>query len=236
MFEDLANYDPSYHARVPLKRDPLNLALRGGWIVLSLLFSRHPTDVVLWLRSLALNRTKPLTFPIPWLTFDAIREVRGFLRPGMKIFEFGSGHSTIWFARAGAEVYSVEDDHHWYTAVERKLREDRLDRAHLYYADNETDYVGAIDRSGEHAFDILFFDGSYRLQCLQEALPYLKPGGILVFDDSDFNWFDGKDFGVPSDWEKKVFRGWEPLSGGRSETIIWRKPGTLSVDQAEKSG
>ena len=231
MFEDYDSYDPSYHARVPLKRDPLSMMLRGGWIALSLLFSRHPGDAVLWLKSLILNRIKPLTFPIPWLTFDAIREIRAFLRPGMRVFEFGAGHSTVYFAQAGAEVFSVEDDRHWYGVLERKVREERLDRVHLYYADNEADYVGAIERSGERAFDLLFFDGSYRLQCLYKALPLLKPGGLLVFDDADFNWFEGKSFHVPSDWEKKIFRGWEPLSGGRSETIVWRRPGASSVGE-----
>jgi hypothetical protein len=144
-----------------------------------------------------------------------------------------SAHSTVYFAQAGAEVFSVEDDRHWYAVLERKVREERLDRVHLYYTDNEADYVSAIERSGERAFDLLFLDGSYRLQCLYKALPLLKPGGMLVFDDADFNWFEGRSFHVPPDWEKKIFRGWEPLSGGRSETIVWRRPGARSTGESD---
>lgn len=42
--------------------------------------------------------------PIPWLTYPAIEFLKSYVRPGMRILEFGTGASTVWFVRRGCRV------------------------------------------------------------------------------------------------------------------------------------
>ncbi len=46
----------------------------------------------------------------PWLVFDAIHFLENWLKPGMRVFEYGSGVSTFFFAQRVAEVTNEERD------------------------------------------------------------------------------------------------------------------------------
>src|SRR5437016_5174452 len=36
--------------------------------------------------------------PLPWYTYSAIHFLEPRLRDDLKVFEYGSGHSTLWYA------------------------------------------------------------------------------------------------------------------------------------------
>jgi hypothetical protein len=223
IFVDKNNYNPEYHARPPLKRSFPYLFLRFLVLAICLLFSKHPSDLWLWSKSMFLNRLKPLSYPIPWLTFDVIRMLEKIIKPGMNVFEYGSGHSTLFFAGHRMNVYSVEHDKYWYDLMVKKIQYSGIDNVTIYHGDCQEKYVNAIETCGIKNFDIILLDGIHRLNCLYKGLPYLKSGGYLIFDDTDFNWFKDIEIDVPKNWAKKVYSGYEPLAGGRSETTIWRK-------------
>jgi hypothetical protein len=42
-----------------------------------------------------------LEHEIPWLTFPAISRIEEFLEPSIRVFEYGSGGSTLFFCAAG---------------------------------------------------------------------------------------------------------------------------------------
>jgi hypothetical protein len=75
-------------------------------------------------------------------------------------------------------------------------------------------------------------DGSHRKECLVHALGHLKPGGLLVVDNTDWHWYDDVDSLVPASWRKRVYPGWAPFIGHRSETTVW----TASAHAAGGSG
>ena len=62
--------------------------------------------------------------PVPWLTQGAINFLEVFLEqhPSAKILEFGSGASTIWFAKKNVRLYSVEHDIEWYEKINNLLK------------------------------------------------------------------------------------------------------------------
>lgn len=140
---------------------------------------------------------------VPWWTYDAIAEVEAWLaareRP-VRVFEYGSGASTIWLARRADEVHSVE--HHRgfgemmraelvaYPHVSLRIVEPVPSELPVIGSQKEghhgldfAQYVAAIDDvDGE--LDLVVIDGRAREACLTKALARLAPGGIVVFDNS----------------------------------------------------
>ncbi len=51
-----------------------------------------------------------LNYDQPWITFRAILFLDAILQKDMKLWEFGSGSSTLYFAKRVTQVYSVEND------------------------------------------------------------------------------------------------------------------------------
>lgn len=120
----------------------------------------------------------------PWWHVEATRQVAEFLavRPGARVFEYGSGASTAWLARRAHEVISVEHHGEWHKLLTPLVAE--FGNARLWHRELAGEaYIGAIDEAGGE-FDLIVVDGRRRIECLQRALPRLKPGGIVLFDDS----------------------------------------------------
>lgn len=140
---------------------------------------------------------------VPWWTYDAIAAVDGWLsgreRP-IRVFEYGSGASTIWLARRVDEIHSVEHHQEFGDMMRAELAgEEKVSlrviepvaSAHPVVASQKEGhagldfeaYVRSIDDvDGE--FDLVVIDGRAREACLEKAKDRLAPGGIIVFDNS----------------------------------------------------
>jgi hypothetical protein len=140
---------------------------------------------------------------VPWWTYRAIDVVDSWLaaRPHpIRVFEYGSGASTLWLARRADDVHSVEHhvgfaehirptlekhpniDFHVVEAVKSSspaVPTAKEGHAGLDFAD----YVATIDKVGG-SFDLIVIDGRAREACLVAALPRLAPDGIIVYDNS----------------------------------------------------
>jgi hypothetical protein len=123
----------------------------------------------------------------------------------MAVFEWGSGGSTLFFARRVARVVSIEYDAGWCEAVAQRLRAHALANAELRHVPPERGDDGALYRSSDpgfagmsfrryvhgvldypdRAFDVILVDGRARFGCLVTALPKLKDDGVLILDDSE---------------------------------------------------
>ncbi|TAK34069.1 MAG: hypothetical protein EPO21_10830 [Chloroflexota bacterium] len=58
----------------------------------------------------------------PWFTQQATRLLESLLRPDDVGVEWGSGRSTLWFARLVAKLVSVEHNQAWYERVLNQLK------------------------------------------------------------------------------------------------------------------
>ena len=183
LFDD-DSFDPTRDGKVPLRRSPIMLFARLLVHMAGMLFSRHPGDLLRWLKSMVMRR-KPLSYAMPWLTFDAIRAIEDRLRPGQRVFEYGSGHSTVYWSQKSVDLFSVEDDAAWFGLVEAKLK--GLRGVDLFFEQGLLDFVGRIGKC-TGTFDIVLVDGSFRKECMLAAMPKLKPGGLLVVDNTDWHW------------------------------------------------
>lgn len=80
---------------------------------------------------------------IPWLEYRAVRHLNTLLQPDWVMIEFGSGMSTVWFAKRVKHVYSIEDDAPWYDRV--RARFDKLGVHNVTYKLLEGDEYANAD-------------------------------------------------------------------------------------------
>ena len=160
---------------------------------------------------------KPELLPVVQLAIE------GLLLFGGDVFEYGSGHSTVWFARMSNPV-SVEHDEEWYGEVMRSLDVANLNAAvHLV---DEEDIAGVIVDYGQ--FDLILVDciDRQRMAALEMAKEHVRPGGYLVLDDSHWKML-GKAKQCLTGWDLSVVSGLHQRKNGdrrMHETTFYQRP------------
>lgn len=122
----------------------------------------------------------------PWFVPDAVHFLESLLTRDLKVFEWGSGRSTVWLAMHGAHVTSVETDRHWFEDVSREVDQRGLQSLvdlHLTDATGK-DYADII-RSCGGPFDLVIVDGIDRVDCLAAVSAFVKSDGVIVVDNAD---------------------------------------------------
>ncbi len=155
----------------------------------------HPQYISRCLTHNVFNGKTPLDLEIPWFSYGAIDFLEDFVQPHMKVFEYGSGGSTLFFARRAKSVVSVEDNVKWFEWVSRRLEQQALANVSLRLCEfnfkeptgfEQSAYLQAIP---DEKFDIVVIDGSeewthVRPVCFEKAESRVKEGGIIIVDDS----------------------------------------------------
>lgn len=139
-----------------------------------------------WLRSLEAGRPVDKNgAPIPWLNYAAIDFIGEKINPQMRVFEWGAGFSSLWFASKVKEVVSAEDNVVWYEEVNKAT----LGNLRIMSLPAKADYVGAIIKEAEK-FDVIVIDGSHRNDCARACIEKLNANGFVIFDNSDAREYD----------------------------------------------
>lgn len=127
--------------------------------------------------------------PRPWMTPASVAYLSDVVTVGVKILEVGSGASTLWYAEKGATVLSIETDEAWHRSVAAQVTQGNYSKCEVVHvtAAMLTTYLRELPQSG---FDIVIVDhcetgGATRLDSLRAARGRVRPGGLLVLDDSD---------------------------------------------------
>lgn len=118
--------------------------------------------------------------PLPWYTYACTAFLERRITSSMRVFEYGAGMSSLWYAARVAEVVSVEHDSLWADAV----RTQAPPNCDVVLQPELQDYLGAI--AGRGPFDIVVVDGQDRAGAAGAALGALKPDGVIVWDNSDW--------------------------------------------------
>ena len=120
---------------------------------------------------------------LPWLGFRAIKYLDQIIDTNWKVLEFGSGMSTIWFARRCGFLVSIETDKAWYDAVTSMLNERALQNVdYRLCGESEADVLQDYEDS---YFDLVLVDGIRRDRAMMTAILKVKRGGYIYFDNSD---------------------------------------------------
>ncbi len=179
---------------------------------------------------------------VPWWTYAAIDVVDAWLRSRrrpIRVFEFGSGASTLWLARRVDEVHAVE--HH--ASFAARMRPEFAAHRHITLHQVEArpatrpgvpsrkpghqgldfaDYVATIDRVGGR-FDVIVIDGRAREACLQASIPHLAADGLIVYDNSGRRRY--RRAMEASGLVERRFRGLTPTLPYPEQTSLLERPG-----------
>jgi hypothetical protein len=118
--------------------------------------------------------------PLPWFTYPAIEYLNQFNFSDKRVFEYGSGNSSLFWAARTREVVSVESDQQWFNRISLNSPTNLILSLH---ADKEN-YVSCITRQ-EGCFDIIVIDGRWRMSCVDKSIHHLSSEGIIILDNSD---------------------------------------------------
>lgn len=181
--------------------------------------------------------------PSPWLSPAATLFFEKWLHKDQFMAEFGSGLSTVFFAKRVKEIVSIEHYDPWYEKVVdifknenitnidyRLIKEDKnittdeeimkeiapFNPSFLVKSSFKDYYSALSDKPDEH-FDVILVDGRARPECVFSALDKLKSGGLMVLDNSERDRYK-----VVFDLLKK----WDTFTTttGLTDTTFWVKP------------
>jgi hypothetical protein len=118
--------------------------------------------------------------PIPWFTYPAIEYLKQFDFSGKRVFEYGSGNSSLFWAARSASVIAVESSEEWHRNVSAMAPSNLEVRLHT----DRDGYVNSI-AAGSDSFDIIVVDGKWRNACVRACEPFLSDAGFIIIDNSD---------------------------------------------------
>lgn len=181
----------------------------------------------------------------PWISPDATYILKEVLSKNFTGLEYGSGRSTVFLAQRVGKLFSVEHNEEWYNHVRALLKEKGTTNSDLRLIRPEKDvphfhssserqvfitkeeypnkdslfrsYANYIDKFDDHFFDFVLVDGRARESCSLKAIEKLKPGGLLILDNSER---------VRYNKVHERLQSWPRIftTTGLTDTIIWRKP------------
>ena len=148
--------------------------------------NREPCHIILdekYGHALSRRERRPIDArgePLPWYTYPAIEYIRQLDFSNSRVFEYGAGYSSLFWARIADSVISVEKSTEWSDEIAARSP----DNLTLLTISENPQYEDSILAYGK--FDVIIIDGSERLQCANRAIKSLRSGGMIILDNSDW--------------------------------------------------
>ncbi len=187
----------------------------------------------------------------PWMAFGAIDFLRKRITKAMKVFEYGSGGSTLFWSKLASKVVSIEHHEGWYLQMKNVLEQKGIRNVDFRYlppdpestpqqlSSNDPDsylsadesyagirfknYVLSIEEFSAGSLDVVIVDGRARPSCIKHAVSKVAKGGYLVVDNTERDYYL-RNFKFPkSEWNKWTFNGPVPYNYHFSQTTIFQK-------------
>ena len=163
----------------------------------------------------------------PWIVPAAVGWLRRRIRPGWRVLELGAGRSTLWFARRAGEVVSFEDNPFWVAWGRERLAAAGLANVDLRQLPVAR-FLPELGRLADESFDLVVVDfleshGADRVEAVRRARAKLRPGGLLLLDDSDRPVY-AEAYDLLAGWRERRFVGVKDGWPEVCETAIFRRP------------
>ncbi|WP_374001720.1 SAM-dependent methyltransferase [Bdellovibrio bacteriovorus] len=159
--------------------------------------------------------------PIPWITYPCIEFLNNLDLAKCRVFEFGSGASTLYWARRVHSVVSVERDLSWYEKVLSSIPSN----CQIHHCGDEMLYPSVINKCSEE-FDIIVIDGAVRYPSVLEAIKKISVDGIIILDNTE--WYPNAAMLLRELGYVQIdFCGFPPINAFTSCTSIFYKTNKL---------
>lgn len=190
----------------------------------------------------------------PWITFTARDFLDRSLKPTSRVFEWGSGGSTLFLLERAGEVHTIEHDEIWFGKVQQAVLQrgyknwngkliypgscdvsdgkcDPADWRSYQSGDSSLQncdlakYVQSIDQFQDNYFDVIIVDGRARPSCLYHAWRKLSAGGLLILDNAEVSYYRPISGLLTANCSQYLsFAGAGPYITTFWLTNAWRKP------------
>jgi hypothetical protein len=165
---------------------------------------------------------------LPWMNYAVVAFLERRLNKTLSVFEYGSGYSTLFYARRVRNVISVEYDQAWIASIGPRLPPNA---SVLFVPDDvDGDYCRAIARSGD-SFDVVVVDGKDRENCVKQSMQALSSRGVIVLDDSQrAGYAPAISYAQDNGYLTVDFEGLKPTeSSWFRSTILYRRENCLGL-------
>jgi hypothetical protein len=172
--------------------------------------------------------------PIPWYTYPAIEYLAHLDISAMKVLEYGSGNSTLWWAERCAQLVSIESNVDWYNKIANSIR---IFGNTTYLLKTEQDSY--VHQDYLAIADIVIIDGVYRSKCAEALIESVaKSSGnmaMLIFDNSDWYPKTIRRLAQSLAWIQSDFHGFGPINDYTWTTSLFINPHTYRSIKYAKS-
>lgn len=143
-----------------------------------------------------LNKEAP-----PFITKESVKFIEKRIKPEDNVLEFGSGGSTVWFARRANKVVSFESGGYiirpnkfnrsldWYLRLKKKMTKEKIENVELYllhsYPRTSVVYERLINSFPDEYFKWVFIDGTHRNLCIDLCRSKIIKDGFMIIDNYD---------------------------------------------------
>ena len=191
--------------------------------------ARGPMPLSGWLRLPAARlRARLGSVPErPWIVPAAVGWLGRRIRRDWSVLELGSGRSTVWLGRRAGPVLTFEDDQYWHDRAAERIAEEGLRNVRLRRLP-VAELASAVDSMPDETFDLVFVDfleaaEADRIDAVRAARSKVRPGGLLVLDDSDRPGY-AEAYELLEGWRERRFTGVKDEYPQVCETAIFRRP------------
>jgi SAM-dependent methyltransferase len=160
---------------------------------------------------------------IPWMNYNIVDFLESRLNDEMDVFEFGCGYSTLFFQKRVKSVTSVESELKWHQKMS-SIAHTNVKIIYCPVSDTNKDYADSITGTPDY-YDMVLVDGRLRVCSIKNAITKLKPGGVIVLDDSHRpKYSEGIEFLISQGFKKIDFNGMKPVSVYSHQSTVFYKP------------
>lgn len=125
---------------------------------------------------------------LPWYTRPALDVLESMDLSDKVVFEYGTGLSTIYYAKKCQKVFGIESDYDWTLNLYDTLSEYNLvTKADVVLYKNQELYIDSINNFPYLIPNIIVVDGIYRDECTKNAFGfanmYCQKGSLIILDN-----------------------------------------------------
>ena len=166
------------------------------------------------------------------MTYSVIFALNSLIKNDFKIFETGSGGSSLFFLDRCHRLESLEHDKKWIKKMNLLNTKVSINKSwklihknlHSNSQSTLSPYLDYLESLEDNTFDLVSIDGRLRSQSLKILSRKTKSGGYILLDNSDRKEYsEGIQFLCSLKYKETVFRGLCYGLPWDSQSTLWQK-------------